>query len=79
MYQTVETAHRGKSKKLSHLPEISGETPIWFGRHQGKPLKHIPHDYLLWLLFNVRNLNPGLKRWIATHKQHFSTQAYLAQ
>ena len=30
--------------------KVTHNTPLWFGRYKGKPLKSIPPKYLLWLI-----------------------------
>ncbi|NLS92743.1 MAG: hypothetical protein GXX96_11360 [Planctomycetaceae bacterium] len=32
-----------------------------FGKHRGKLLETIPHDYLLWVLDNCDNLSPTVR------------------
>lgn len=32
-----------------------------FGKHRGKRIADIPHDYLAWCLQNIENLNPWLR------------------
>lgn len=37
--------------------ELKGEpyddkTPLWFGKHRGKPLGEVPAEYLLWIREN---------------------------
>ncbi len=35
-----------------------------FGKYRGQPLSAIPADYLLWVLSNIRELNPITRREI---------------
>src|SRR5689334_22759860 len=38
-----------------------------FGKHQGERLEDIPESYLWWILDNVADLNPLLRRAIVRH------------
>ena len=32
-----------------------------FGKYEGEPLEDIPHNYLVWVLRNCRNIKPNLR------------------
>jgi hypothetical protein len=53
-----------------HSPEVLlGEMLLDFGKHKGKKLKNVPHDYLRWTLEECGNLKPAYRRaftqWLA--------------
>lgn len=37
-----------------------------FGKHRGEDLEDIPDDYLVWILDNLDDLSPTLRRAIET-------------
>jgi len=45
-------------------------TPMPFGRHKGKKMRHVPIPYLLWLIEQpfVRKSYPSLYRYLLNHK-----------
>jgi hypothetical protein len=53
-----------------HSPEVLlGEMLLDFGKHKGKKLKSVPHDYLRWALEDYGNLSRPMRRaftqWLA--------------
>jgi len=46
-----------------HSPEVLlGEMLLDFGKHKGKKLKHVPHDYLCWCLEDYGNLSRPMRQ-----------------
>jgi|19_taG_2_1085344.scaffolds.fasta_scaffold39256_2 uncharacterized protein (DUF3820 family) len=46
------SSHRG-------TPEVTGNTVIWFGKHKGKYVGDVPHDYLRSLLNRTGRHTPA--------------------
>jgi hypothetical protein len=61
---TIESALA--STKVSYnrnSPEVLlGEMLLDFGKHKGKRLKSVPHDYLIWCLEYYGNLSRPMRR-----------------
>ena len=43
--------------------KVTHNTPLWFGRYRGKPLKSIPAKYLLAIM-EYDNLPSSMKRYL---------------
>lgn len=61
--------NRGRSAKRNSLSEKGvtstynpGLTRLNFGKHKGAPLAQVPHDYLRWVLREVRLLPDTTRR-----------------
>lgn len=51
----------------------SWETKLWFGDHEGKKLRDVPRDYLLWMTYQM-----PCKSWRIKHIQNFLRAQRLA-
>jgi len=50
----------------------SGNQKMSFGMHNGKMIKDVPIDYLIWVIYNCNNIDPKLK--LAIHNFLAETQ-----
>lgn len=57
---------------------MTDETPMPFGKHKGKKMKHVPADYLLWMWDNGPELhkqNGGLADYVREHFTQLEQEA----
>jgi len=46
------------------LIDLTDNSRMEFGKHEGKKLKDVPAGYLLWCFDEIKNLDPRLKKYI---------------
>lgn len=49
-------ARFGPAREAADKPERCVPQVMWFGMHKGKPLRHVPTDYLHWALKTLDGL-----------------------
>ena len=59
-------------------PEITDNTPMPFGKHQGKAMINVPAQYLLWL-YNEGCSHPGVKKYIIDNLDGLRKEAGLSK
>ena len=55
------------------MAELTDESPMPWGMHQGKPMTEVPAEYLVWL-FENNKVNGDVKRYIQTNLEVLKMQ-----
>jgi hypothetical protein len=60
----VETRIVYRDSERMRRTAVFGSVTIRFGKYQGRSLREIPADYLIWALRNLQRLSPSMREAI---------------